>query len=105
MVNSVKIFCSAQKFLQVCEGISGTALECSAPRVPSILVNRSVGRDSQKSLNYTIIMDNAPRPNTTNPELALVTKSDPVFVEIEETDQVYMRGSQEFISILVSCAF
>ncbi len=70
-----------------------------------MLVNRSVGRDSQKTLNYTIIMDNAPRPNTTNPELALVTKSDPVFVEIEETDQVYMRGSQEFISILVSCAF
>ncbi len=90
--------------LQVCEGVNATALECKAPRVTALLCNGSARRYSPKPLNYTIIMDNAPRPNTTNPELTLVTKSDPVFVEIQEADQVYVRGSQEFIAILVSCA-
>lgn len=46
-------------------------------------------------------MDSAARLDTTNPVFSIRVASDPVFTEIATSDEVYVRGSQEFISILV----
>lgn len=52
-------------------------------------------------LNYTIQMDNAPGPNIYSPDLVLFAILDPIFTKIEESDRVYVRGSEEYITILV----
>ncbi len=90
-------------FVQSCIGISSTALECISPALTTQGFKRATSGTSRHDLlNYTVIMDNIPRLDNTNPILALHAVSDPVFTEIEKSDRQYVRGSHEYISILVS---
>lgn len=52
-------------------------------------------------MNYTVIMDNAPGPDTSDTSLTLLMKPDPVFTEIQQSDRIYNEGSGLTISILV----
>ncbi len=80
-------------------GISATTLKCKTPWIP---LRVSAEGTSKQSLNYTVVMDNIPRIDGTNPDLIVHAVSDPVFTHLHVFDRVYFRGSQEFISILVS---
>ncbi len=83
-------------------GISTTTLKCKTPRIPLRADRTSAGGTLKQKLNYTVVMDNISRIDGTNPDLFVHAVSDPVFTEIEMSDRVYVRGSREFISILVS---
>lgn len=67
----------------------------------SHLTKRSRGDDNGFFLNYTVIQDNAPGPNTSNPELGIFLRDDPVFLPIDEDDREYSSSSGGFISIPV----
>ena len=60
-------------------------LTCIAPR----LIPDPSNNDYDKELNYTVTMDNANGPNSTQPLLGLVLKRDPTFIEIVESDRMY----------------
>ena len=61
-------------------------LMCTAPG----LVPDPHDIDYDQTLNYTIVLDNANGPDITQPLLQLTLKRDPVFIEIEESDRMYL---------------
>ena len=90
-----------------------SSLQCTAPRLPSLLRIRDIiGSEGQKQsnveggsdviLNYTIIMDNAPRPHIYETQLQLTVKPNPVIIEVREDSRIYSIGSEEAITIIVS---
>lgn len=89
------------------------SLQCTAPRLPSLLhIRDTIGSEGQKQsnveggsdviLNYTIIMDNAPRPHIYETQLQLTVKPNPVIIEVQEDSRIYSIGSEEAITIIVS---
>lgn len=98
---------------QTCRSRVSSSLQCIAPRLPSLLYIRdiiesegqkqsSVQGGSDVILNYTIIMDNAPRPPIYEAKLQLTVKPNPVIIEVQEDSRIYNIGSEEAITIIVS---
>ena len=89
---------------QTCMAVSENTLTCIVPRVEPLFEDvdkRTRERLLQRALNYTLYMDNAPRPDTNSSQLILYVRADPVFTEINELDRVYISGSGKPITILV----
>lgn len=58
--------------------------------------------DSNIQVNYTIVMDGADGPSSTDDNLKLVVKPNPVFTAIHEEDAEYTVNSKTTIRILVT---
>lgn len=95
--------------LKVCKANGNFDLQCLTPELTNTWTfddyqkrqTRSRDGSIRRILNYTVIMDNVPGPDTNATSLILYVMPDPVFTEIRESDRIYHVGSGNTISIMV----
>jgi hypothetical protein len=91
----------------VCIPQSSTILRCIAPKFPKDFSLDEFERErrsqnTDNSLNYTVKMDGADGPVSSNENLQLRVKPNPVFTMLHEDDREYILESEHTIRILGS---
>ena len=92
--------------MQACTPKGRTRLRCVAPKLPTGLsVNnteqRRLKQTTVETLSYTIIMDGADGPMSTDEGLQLTLKPNPVFFMLHTEDREYTLKSGRSIRLLV----
>ena len=93
--------------MQVCTAKGSTILKCIAPKFPKDFSLDDFERERRSRnidnfINYTITMDGADGPESSNEDLQLRLKPNPVFLKLHEDDREYTLESEHTVRIIVS---